>query len=166
MGRLVGRGEEEQSSLVRISSHGGKTAAFRSGSVEHRPEPACKSLLVSMFIFTFTPKQNIVLKSVFKVHYSSPKTKSFRQCPFEFCQARFTLLKDLKVKVDQHSKSVPNRDPINNFIGFFCIPLTLSLGRISRITRCKDVGILKISSGTLEVIRNGMLRQSNDSISI
>ena len=34
---------------------------------------------------------------MFEVHYSSPKSKSFRQCPFEFCQARFTLLKDLKV---------------------------------------------------------------------
>jgi len=36
---------------------------------------------------------------MFEVHYSSPKNKSFRQCPFEFCQARFTLLKDLKVSL-------------------------------------------------------------------
>ncbi|KZS18027.1 Uncharacterized protein APZ42_015994 [Daphnia magna] len=35
-------------------------------------------------------------KSIFEVHYSGPKNKGFRQCPFEFCKARFTLLKDLK----------------------------------------------------------------------
>ena len=41
--------------------------------------------------------QAYIPRSVFEVHYASPKTKNFRQCPFEFCQARFTLLKDLKV---------------------------------------------------------------------
>lgn len=55
-----------------------------------------KSYHISL-ILKFQMTQSLPAKSVFEIHYSSPKSKSFRQCPFEFCQARFTLLKDLKV---------------------------------------------------------------------
>lgn len=43
--------------------------------------------------------KNLPPKSMFEIHYSGPKNKGFRQCPFEFCQARFTILKDLKVNL-------------------------------------------------------------------
>jgi len=56
--------------------------------------------------------KNVPLKSVFKVYYSNPKAKSFRQCPFEFCQARFTLLKDLK------NHSVQGRWNLENIIWY------------------------------------------------
>lgn len=36
-------------------------------------------------------------RTISEVFYAGPKSKSFRLCPFEFCQARFTLLKDTKV---------------------------------------------------------------------
>lgn len=42
-------------------------------------------------------RQSTPLKSMFDVNYLGPKGKSFRLCPFEFCQAQFTLLKDQKV---------------------------------------------------------------------
>ena len=36
---------------------------------------------------------------MFDIHYSSTKSKTFRQFPLEFRQARLTLLKDLKVSL-------------------------------------------------------------------
>ena len=72
---------------------------------------------------------------MFEIHYSGPKSKGFRQCPFEFCQARFTLLKDLKVS---HS-------PIGMIVDYSFIVLLLVDYRITRFT---DGGILKTSFGT------------------
>jgi len=86
--------------------------------------------------------RNVALKSVFEVYYSHPKTKSFRQCPFEFCQARFTLLKDLKVQFTQ--SKIQFKFKFNSILS-------------CRIILCKAAGISKISSGTSAVIRNRIL---------